>query len=638
MDYKNLWSFIFLWLFTGNLFCQSPSLPDTLHITFPDYTISSIPYEAEFETGSHYNGFLPITVNGIPDSVQMKQGHGIYTISGAGKNPLQIQYDGRVFEFQPSPIPLWWSIFPPLLAIAMALLFKEVVISLFVGVFFGAAILHVYTDGLLGVIYGLMRTIDHYMITALTETGHVSIILFSLLIGGTVAIISKNGGMQGVVDKISGYAKNARSGQLSTWALGIAVFFDDYANSLVVGNTMRPVTDRLRISREKLAYLVDSTAAPVTSIAFVTTWIGAELGYIESGIKNLDTLNEGVYETFLLSLQYAFYPIFTLGFMLILILLNKDFGPMHKAEVRARTTGEVSRVGLQAQKGDSDLSEFNIKSGIQARWYNAAIPIFVIIVGTLAGLLYTGWNEEIWLDEELGWGRKLSAVIGDSDSFKALLWSSLGGVITAGLLSLSQRILKTAEIMTALVSGFKTMLPAIIILTLAWSLAEITDDLHTAEFLTGIMSENVSPYWVPGITFILGAFVSFSTGSSWGTMAILYPLLLPASWIMSESAGLDYAASLSLFHNVTASVLAGSVLGDHCSPISDTTILSSLATSCHHIDHVRTQMPYALTVGGVALVFGVLPAAAGISSWILFPAGWFVIFLIIRFFGRPVPS
>jgi len=630
-----LWPFLLLCALTAHAQIQRDTVLE-VNVSFPEYTVESVPYQVVITQGDDYSGPLEIKLNSVTREVILKNGRGTLDIVAKKNNPVTITAQGQSFKYTPRPIPLWWSILPPIIAIALALIFREVVTSLFAGVFIGAVILATYTHGPIGILYGLMKTLDTYILNALTDSGHMSIILFSMLIGGTVAVISKNGGMQGIVDIISARATTARSGQLATWLMGILIFFDDYANTLVVGNTMRPVTDRLKISREKLAYIVDSTAAPVAAIAFVTTWIGAELGYIESGIKNLETLNEGVYATFILSLQYSFYPIFTLAFILFLVLQNRDFGPMYHAEMRARTTGEVSSVQTATLLDKDDLSEFTTKKGVKARWYNAAIPVLVIIFGTIAGLLYTGWNGEIWHNPDHSLGLKLSEIIGGSDSFKALLWSSLAGLLVAGALTASQRIMNLTEIIGSATSGFKTMLEAVLILTLAWSLAEITDEMHTAEFLTRLLSDNITPVLVPVITFILAALVSFSTGSSWGTMAILYPLILPASWILTESAGFEYQAGLSIFHNVVASVLAGSVLGDHCSPISDTTILSSLASSCHHIDHVRTQMPYALIVGGVAVFIGVLPAALGMSSWILFPAGLIVLYLIVRFFGRPV--
>jgi Na+/H+ antiporter NhaC len=226
-------------------------------------------------------------------------------------------------------------------------------------------------------------------------------------------------------------------------------------------------------------------------------------------------------------------------------------------------------------------------------------------------------------------------VIGNADSYKALLWSSLAGVIIAVILTLSQKLLTLKGSVNSLVEGFKTMLTAVIILVLAWSIALITKYMHTADFVAGILvSINMAPFVLPSIVFMLAAFVAFSTGSSWGTMAILYPLVLPSSWLISQQYGLDHEQSMNIFYNVVSTVLAGSVLGDHCSPISDTTILSSLACSCNHIEHVRTQLPYAMTVGVIAILFGTLPAAYGVPTYILFPLCLVVLYLIVRFFGK----
>lgn len=638
MTLRNFIPCVVLLLCTSFLMAQPDSLFEKIEVQFPENTMESIPYSVVFQMGDEYTGKLDVQVNGQNRELEMKNGRANLELVPEKNFPVIILAQNQQFQYTPNPIPLWWSIIPPLLAIGLALMFREVVTSLFAGILFGAVLLGIFAHGAEGILYGLMRTIDRYILNALADEGHMSIILFSMLIGGTVAVISKNGGMQGVVNIIARRARNARSGQFSTWLLGIIIFFDDYANTLVVGNTMRPVTDRLKISREKLAYIVDSTAAPIAAIAFVTTWIGAELGYIQSAIAELDTLNEGVYTVFLLSLQYSYYPIFALIFIVILIYFNKDFGPMHTAEVRARTTGQVSAVQTQTSMDQDDLSEFTTKPGIPARWYNAAIPVLVIIGGTIGGLLYTGWDQAVWAANDLTFGMKLSEIIGGSDSYLALLWSSLSGLAIAALMTLVQRSMKLGEVISSATKGFKTMLEAIIILTLAWSLAEITSELHTADFLTGLLVGNVTPVLIPAITFILAALIAFSTGTSWGTMAILYPLILPTAWIMTESAGYEYESGLMIFHNVTACVLAGSVLGDHCSPISDTTILSSLASSCNHIDHVRTQLPYALTIGGVAVLVGTVPAALGVPAWILFIAGIGILVAIVRIFGKSIPE
>jgi Na+/H+ antiporter NhaC len=282
------------------------------------------------------------------------------------------------------------------------------------------------------------------------------------------------------------------------------------------------------------------------------------------------------------------------------------------------------------------VEEISAKEGVKPRSFNAVIPILVIIFGTLTALLYTGWNQEVWNNNSLGFFEKLSDTIGNADSYIALLWASLASLFTALILTLSQKLLSLKDSVESIIQGFKTMLPAIMILTLAWSVALITEHMHTANFISGLLVEaSVSPYLIPVITFVISALVSFSTGSSWGTMAILYPLILPSGWMLAENSGLDYDTTLSIFHNIAAAVLTGSVLGDHCSPISDTTILSSLATSCPHIEHVRTQLPYALTTGAVAIFLGTLPASYGISPWILFPVGIGGLYLVIHFLGKP---
>lgn len=565
-------------------------------------------------------------------------------------------------------IPLWLSVVPPLIAIILALIFKEVVVSLFAGIWTGAFIAGgMRVDSIYYFFMSFLEVVQTYVMTALNDFGHLAVILFSLLIGGMVAIISKNGGMAGVVLGLSRYARSPKSSQFITWLLGVAIFFDDYANTLIVGNTMRSVTDRFKISREKLAYIVDSTAAPVAAIAFITTWIGAELGYIHSGTKLLPGFEDDMtpYAIFLSSLKYSFYPAFTLLFILFIIFLKKDFGPMLKAEVRARTTGEVLKTAVETDD-EHELENLDPKKGAPLKWYNAAIPVLVVIFTTIFGLMDTGfaatngellaegivtnggkWSE-VWNNmglllagEETGIIRKLGKLVGNADSFVALLWASLMGVFVAIILTLGGRIMRVGEVMNSLVMGFKTMMPALIILVFAWSLAATTEVLHTAEYLTLALEGNIDPTLLPIIIFVLAAFISFSTGSSWSTMAILYPIAIPTTWAVCLAAGMDYDHSLEILLNVISITLAASVLGDHCSPISDTTILSSLASNCNHIDHVRTQLPYALTVGAVSLGAGGLATFLG-GGWmicfILFVAGVLLLFGIVWKFGKELPD
>ena len=469
-----------------------------------------------------------------------------------------------------------------------------------------------------------------------------------------MAVISKNGGMQGVVNKLVRFAKTRRSGMLTTYFLGLAIFFDDYANTLVVGNTMRSVTDKLKISREKLAYIVDSTAAPVAAVAFITTWIGAELTYISGGVSKIEalggTINESAYSIFVSSLAYSFYPIFTLFFMFFLLYKGRDFGSMYHAEKKALQNGVEASL-----KNTVEIEEFNPVKGAKIRSFNAIVPILFIVVGTFVGLVYTGLESTADQLLELGvsidagtWSvmhllpeapdsffRKLGTIIGNANSYTALLWASMSGLTIAIFLSVSQRIMNLEKTMETVVFGLKTMIPAVVILVLAWSLAGVTEDLHTAEYLKSFFDKDFNNAWIiPAITFVLSAFIAFSTGSSWSTMALMYPLVIPLMY--SVAGDIEHHEVMALLYNTIASVLAGSVLGDHCSPISDTTILSSLATSCEHISHVKTQMPYALTVGAVALFFGVIPGALGVSSFITIPIGILVLYLIVHFVGKKV--
>ena len=547
--------------------------------------------------------------------------HQLYHIAKENDGTARVRY-----------IPLWMSLLPPLIAIALALLFKEVIISLFVGVWTGAFIAGgMRIESLYYFLMSIFKVVEKYVLGALNNGGHLSIIVFSLLIGGMVAIISRNGGMAGVVQALSKYARSPRSSQFITWLLGVAIFFDDYANTLIVGNTMRSVTDKFKISREKLAYIVDSTAAPVAAVAFVTTWIGAELGYIEDGIGQLENWNADMtsYAIFIASLKYSFYPILTLIFILILIYTGKDYGPMYKAEHRARTTGRVSSA-VTDDDDEPNMEDLTPVAGAPLRWYNAVIPVLTVIGMTLFGLIDTGfagvyaeliekgvpvasqaWGDS-WalmgqlLPEDAGFFQKIGKLIGKSDSYVGLLWASTSGVIVAIILTQFQKIMKLQESMHTMVTGFKAMLPALIILTLAWALASTTEELNTATYLTFALQDSLNPYLMPVLIFVLAALIAFSTGSSWSTMAILYPIAIPTTWAICQTQGIAPDVSMEILLNVIAVTLAASVLGDHCSPISDTTILSSLASDCNHIDHVRTQMPYALVAGGVTCILYLL--------------------------------
>ncbi len=520
----------------------------------------------------------------------------------------------------------WIAILPPLLTIAVALITKRVVPALFVGIWMGAWAINDF--GLVGLWTGLLDTFQVFVANALSNPDHTAIVLFSMMVGGMVGIISRNGGMQGIVNHIVKWADSARHACLATASLGCAIFFDDYANTLVVGNTMRPVTDSMRVSRAKLAYIVDSTAAPVACIAVVTTWIGYEIGLIGDSISKMPGLDAEAYLLFLNTLPYSFYPIMAVAFVFMVSASGRDFGPMLEAERKAYKHGSDNQ--QTDKRGNQETENLVPIDGKPQRAFNAYIPVAVMVFGMLIGLYVTGKNAVADMADPT-----LQDIIGNANSYTALMWSSLSAMMAAAVLTLGQRIMGLEEVVNSWFHGVRAMLMAMIILILAWSLGEVTDILKTADFLVSILGDALPAFTLPTIVFLLAAATAFATGSSWGAMGILFPLAMPLTWAVMVSQGQAGPEHMHILYSAVSAILAGSVWGDHCSPISDTTILSSLASGCDHIEHVRTQLPYAMTVGGVAILFGSLMTALGSPWWLGMSLGLLILWLILKFYGKP---
>lgn len=596
-----------LWAAVGSAWAQS----DGLEITVPQVVLKQIPFqvtvaatEGALEEGQQVN----LTVDGERYQAVVTEGSANFpeVLASASDVALSATAGQLSGTASGTAIPGWFAIVPALLAIILALALRQVIPALFLGIWIGGAL--AYGLSLTGLWKGLLDAPAVYGVEAVSDGGHASIILFSMMIGGMVGVISRNGGTRGVVNLMVRWASSAKRGQIATWALGVAIFFDDYANTLVVGNTMRPVTDRLKVSREKLAYLVDSTAAPVATLALVTTWIGFEVGLIADAMEGIEH-QESAYSVFISSIAYGFYPILTILFTFLVATSGRDFGPMLAAERRARTLGQVAAPSAHTGESPVESSEHEPKPDKPFRVINALLPVLVLVFGTLAGIYVTG---SAGAEPDAS----LRDIIGNGDSYVAMLWSSTLAVLVAAILSLSQGILTVSEIADAWFAGVRSMLLAIVILTLAWSLAAVNDVLHTGDFLVSILGERLSPNLLPALVFVLSAFTAFATGSSWGVMGIMMPLVVPLGWAIMEANGIAGAPEhMHIFYSSVAAVLAGAVFGDHCSPISDTTILSSMASGCDHIDHVRTQLPYALTVGVVGLAVGTIAVGYGLPWW-----------------------
>jgi Na+/H+ antiporter NhaC len=548
----------------------------------------------------------------------------------SGRHVLKLTSEGAVAESSIRYIPAWLSILPPLVAIGLALVTKEVLLSLFIGVFSGALFLNGWQP-----LTALARTIDQYVASSVADPDQASILVFTTLLGGMVGLINRSGGTLGIVDRIRPFATSPQRAQFATWALGVVIFFDDYANTLIVGSTMRPITDRLKISREKLAYIVDSTAAPVASVFPISSWIGFEVGLIAAAFAVVD-IPFNAYTTFVASIPYRFYPIFALVLGFTIAVTGKDFGPMLKAERRARNTGKL------IAEGAVPLANFNTDileppPGAPQRGINALLPILAVITITVVGM-YTSGSSGLNRADFGTSGEWLREVFGNANSIAALCWASLAGLILAFGMPLLQRIFTLREGVGAMVEGFKSIFMALIVLILAWSIGSVCEDLQTADFLVGLSQGVLSPHWFPVLIFLLSAAVSFATGSSWGTLGILMPLVVPIAHGLSVSTGMAVSSDGygAILVGTISSVLAGSVWGDHCSPISDTTILSSTASGSDHIAHVRTQLPYALSMGILGMLIGDIPTAYGMSPWISLVVGSIVIVGGVIWLGRSV--
>lgn len=488
------------------------------------------------------------------------------------------------------------SLLPIVAAIGLALWTRQVVLSLFCGVLVSALLI---TGSPLAAV---VHAVDPWMLDSMADRDHTKVALFSLLVAATVAVATKSGGTAALVELVTRRARTRRSGMLAAWASGMIVFFDDYANCLIVGSAMRPVADRLRISREKLAYLVDSTAAPMATVALVSTWVGYEVGLMDTALKESGhTIS--AYAFFVEGLPYRFYPLLALAFGFWISFTGRDFGPMRAAEA-ASLEREPAPVTEAPPAWKSLL---------------AIVPIGTLVVVTGVSLWMQG-------TAEVGTSVPLFEIVGAADGYDAMLHGSVASVMVGVILSAGSRALPLSEISPTLVEGMSALFEALVVLYLAWALGASIGDLHAADYLLSAMGSSLPAWSLPSVTFILAAVIAFSTGTSFGTMAVLMPLALPLALGMEAEPG-------TIALGTSASVLSGAVWGDHCSPISDTTVLSSTGAGCDHTAHVQTQIPYAIAAGIVSVLLGTLPAGFGVSPWLLLPIGALACGGIIWFLG-----
>ena len=498
------------------------------------------------------------------------------------------------------------TIIPAVLAISVALLTRKIFLGLGIGVVAGALV----ARG--GDPEGSLAAIFHYVSSAVIDQSHAAIVTFSFLVAATANILTDTGAVTALILRIGNLGGRRQRLMGASWLAGLVVFFDDYANCLVVGKSFAPIFDRCRISREKLAYIVDSTAAPIASIAVISTWIGFELDLIGRALEGLPGAGSA-FSVFLQSVPYRFYSIFTLAFVACVAFTGRDFGPMARVELKA------------ARRSQSDRDPQEAPPDPKLAWL-AFTAIGLLVSVTVTTLILNGWSRTV----SAGGSVAVLEIIGNSDPLQAIL---IGSASAFGFTILASIKLKTHSMQLLLRSvggGFRSILGALSVLFLAWTLGNALEEAGTAAYFSSLLKATVPAWILPSLSFLLAAGTSFSTGSSFGTMGILIPIILPlAGAFAAGGEGI-------ILYAATGSVLAGATLGDHMSPLSDTTVLSAAGAGVDVVSHTRTQLPYACTVGTVALLVGYLPVGLGIPPWVLIPCGVATCVLVIRFLGRPL--
>nr|WP_302646798.1 Na+/H+ antiporter NhaC family protein [uncultured Clostridium sp.] len=527
-----------------------------------------------------------------------------------------------------------FTLIPPIVAILLAFITKNVVISLFIGVLSGGFILNLTGFNVFGALTQAFLDFINRALNSLSDPWNAGIVMQVLVIGGVINLVAKMGGAKAIAEALAKKAKTAKSAQLITWFLGICVFFDDYANSLIVGPIMRPVADKMKISRERLAFIIDATAAPIAGLAIISTWIGLEVSLISEGFQSIGVEASG-FGVFLQTIPYRFYNILILAFIVITIITLREFGPMRKAEISARKLKDLTNEEVAVTS--SHMDELEPKEGVKLSIWNAIVPIGALIISAIVAFYYSGYSsimagddiaiQSIVTNSPLSF-KAILEVFAASDASIALLQSALFSTVVAIVMAVWKKIFTISEAIEVWIDGMKGLIITGVILILAWSLGSVIKELGAAEYLVEALNGAIPAFLLPSLIFILGAIISFSTGSAYGTMSILMPLAIPLAYKINPE--------MSFVIVSTSAVLTGAIFGDHCSPISDTTILSSMGAGCSHIDHVKTQMWYALFVAAITILFGYIPAGFGLPIYIVLPMSCVALFIGIMIFGKKV--
>lgn len=545
------------------------------------------------------------------------------------------------------------TLLPPFIAIILAFITKDVILSLFMGVLSGTFLLSlasniffVDTIALINIYDTLVESfskIISYVLKSTSDPVNAGIILQILCIGGLVALITKMGGAKAIALQFAKRAKTAISAQLNTWFIGLLIFFDDYANLLIVGPIMRPLADKFKISREKFAFIIDSTAAPVAGIAIISTWIGLEVSLIKNAYASIGIDNISAFGIFVETIPYRFYNIFMLFFVALTAIMGREFGSMYAAQIRAKTTGQIAPVSKSAALDTAELEDQFLapKDGIEIKAFDAIVPVMTLIILAILGFYFNGFS--VLEGEELANAKAnplsfetLRSAFGSADSSIVLFQAALFAAIVAIFIGVRRKIFNIKEAIETWIYGWKTMIFTIVLLLLAWSLSSIVKDLGTSTFITHLLADKLPEFILPATIFAFASLISFAIGTSYGTMGVLMPLAVPLAFEVAKLNGLEGEALHHYMVLNISCVLTGAIFGNHCSPISDNVILSSMSAKCDHMEHVRTQIPYALFICAISLFTGYIPTALGLSVWLVLPLNFILITLLLRIIGKKV--
>jgi len=504
----------------------------------------------------------------------------------------------------------FWSIIPPLVAVGLAIWTKRVIFSLFISIWVGGLI---FTGG--NPIAAIAVSFD-WIKDVMTDPWDARFLVLTMLLGSGAAFMFKTGGTHALTRVLEKRLTNGKRSQLLAWALGIVVFFNDYANSVIVGNATRDINAKYKVSREKLSYILDSTASPMATFGPISDWIGYQVGLIGAAFVVLKIVDVKAYFVFLQSMPWNFYCLLSL-IAVPMLILGKDFGPMADAELRARKTGKLVADGATPLSSiGADLGE--VVDAEKASIWNFVLPLITLIGVGIWAIWYTGGG---------GTGKSIMDALADTEVDIALTWAAFAMTVVGLILALIHGM-SLEECEKTVLGGFKTMLPAVLIMVLAWSVGTVCGSLGTADFVVNATKGWMSASLLPFLLFVICMFISFATGTSWGTMAIITPIGIPLAYSIG---------GIPLVAIAIGSIFSGAIFGDHCSPISDTTVMSSIFAESDHIAHVTTQIPYALVVAGISAVLYLLAPIVK-NAFILLAIGIVVQYFVLRFLGSSYQS